>query len=71
MTPLTSYLVVENEAQKAILKKKQEQVLSGNKSLDLDQDTRRMSEPTWWILAILFGLIIWYKQGRKQAWRYR
>ncbi|MBK8444338.1 MAG: MSEP-CTERM sorting domain-containing protein [Sphingobacteriales bacterium] len=71
MTPLTSYLVVENEAQKAILKKKQEQVLSGNKSLDLDEDTRRMSEPTWWILAILFGLIIWYKQGRKQAWRYR
>src|SRR5690606_14780507 len=65
MTPVTSYLVVENEAQKAILKKKQEQVLSGNKSLDLDEDTQRMSEPSLWILTILFGLIIWHRQTRK------
>lgn len=68
MTPVTSYLVVENEAQKAILKRKQEQVLSGNKSLDLDEDTQRMSEPSLWILAILFGLIIWHRQTRKQQW---
>ena len=66
MTPLTSYLVVENEAQKAILKKKQAQVLSGNKSLDLDEETQRMSEPSLWILAILFGLVIWYRRTRKQ-----
>jgi hypothetical protein len=65
MTPVTSYLVVENEAQKAILKKKQEQVLSGNKSLDLDEDTQRMSEPSLWISVILFGLVIWYRQTRK------
>ncbi len=68
MTPVTSYLVVENEAQKSILKKKQEQVLSGNKSLDLDEDTQRMSEPSLWILAMLFGLIIWHRQTRKQQW---
>lgn len=67
MTPVTSYLVVENEAQKAILKKKQEQVLSGNKSLDLDEDTQRMSEPSLWVLAILFALIIWYRKTRKKA----
>ena len=58
MTPVTSYLVVENEAQKAILKKKQEQTLSGNKSLDLDENTQRMSEPSLWILIILFGLVM-------------
>lgn len=68
MTPVTSYLVVENEAQKAILKKKQEQVLSGNKSLDLDEDTQRMSESSLWILAILFGLVIWHRQTRKRQW---
>lgn len=66
MTPVTSYLVVDNEAQKAILKKKQDQVLSGNKSLDLDQDTPRMSEPGMWLLTILFVLLIWYRQKQKQ-----
>ena len=64
MTPVTSYLVVENEAQKAILKKKQEQILSGNKSLDPDEDTQRMSEPSFWILANLFGLVISYRHRR-------
>lgn len=62
MTPVTSYLVVENEAQKAILKKKQEQVLSGNKSLDPGEDTQRMSEPGLLLLIILFGLILWFKK---------
>src|SRR5690606_17474506 len=68
MTPVTSYLVVENEAQKAILKKKQEQVLSGNKSLDLGEGAQRMSEPGLWILAILFGFVIWYRRTRKRQW---
>lgn len=62
MTPVTSYLVVENDAQKAILKKKQEQVLSGNKSLDLDEDTPRMSEPELILLLILFGFFFWYRK---------
>jgi hypothetical protein len=66
MTPVTSYLVVENEAQKAILKKKQEQVLSGNKSLDLDEDTQRMSEPGLILLTILFALVVWLREKRKQ-----
>jgi len=59
MTPVTSYLVVENEAQKAILKKKQEEVLSSNKSLDLGEDTQRMSEPSFVVLTILLGLVLW------------
>jgi hypothetical protein len=68
MTPVTSYLVVENEAQKAMLKKKQEQVLSGNKSLDLGEDTQRMSEPSLILLTILLGLAIWYREKRKRQW---
>ena len=67
MTPVTSYLVVENEAQKAILAKKQKQVLSGNKSLDLNDnsDIQRMSEPGLWIPVILLLLILWYKKKRR------
>ncbi|MFY7672062.1 MSEP-CTERM sorting domain-containing protein [Tenacibaculum sp. MEBiC06402] len=66
MTPVASYLVVENEAQKAMLKKKQEQVLSGNKSLDLGEDAQRMSEPSLIILSILLGIMIWYREKRKR-----
>lgn len=68
MTPVTSYLVVENEAQKAILKKKQEQVLSSNKSFDLGEDTQRMSEPSFVILTILLGLALWYRQKSQRKW---
>ena len=68
MTPVTSYLVVENEAQKAMLKKKQEQALSGNRSLDLSEDTQRMSEPSLILLTILLGLALWYREKRKQQW---
>ncbi len=68
MTPVTSYLVVENEAQKAMLKKKQKQALSGNKSLDLGEDTQRMSEPSLILLTILLVLILWFREKRKQQW---
>ena len=64
MTPLTSYLVVENEAQKAILKKKQEQVLSSNRSLDIGEDTQRMSEPSLILLTLLLLLSLWYRQKK-------
>ncbi len=66
MTPLTSYIVVENEAQKAILVKKQNQVLSANKSLDLDDDIQRMSEPNEWIIYILLIIFLWYFDFRKR-----
>lgn len=66
MTPVTSYLVVENEAQKAILKKKQEQVLSGNKAYDLGEDAQSMSEPNLIVLSALFALLLFFRQRRKQ-----
>ncbi|MDC1106126.1 MSEP-CTERM sorting domain-containing protein [Prolixibacteraceae bacterium] len=63
MSPVTSYLVVETEAQKAMLRKKQDQVLASNKSLDIDDEAQRMSEPSLWIISILIGLILWVKQN--------
>lgn len=58
MTPITSYIVVENEAQKAILKQKQNKLLSSNQSLDLGEDTQRMTEPGLLLLTTLLGLIL-------------
>ena len=59
MSPVTSYLVVENEAQRVMLKKKQEQILSSNSSLDPGDDVARMSEPDLFLLLLLFLLIVW------------
>jgi len=66
MTPVTSYIVVENEAQKAILKKKQEEVLSGNIALDLNEDAQKMSEPGLIVMIVLLVAFLWYTEGRKR-----
>ena len=66
MTPVTSYLVVENEAQKAALRNKQELVLSGGRLLDTDDDSQSMSEPGLWIMAALFGAALWYRKHKKK-----
>lgn len=64
MTPLTSYIVVENEAQKAALLRKQKEVLEGKKSLDLNETTQRMSEPNVYILILLVTTFIYFKRKR-------
>jgi len=65
MNQFTSYIVVENEAQKAILKKKQKQVLNGHHSLNLSEDTQRMSEPSLILVLILFGIFLKIRQRKK------
>ena len=71
LTPYTSYIVVETESQKAMLLKKQRQTLSGNKSLDLQEDPQRMSEPGLMVVALLFGSYLLYKQRKKIRLRLR
>jgi hypothetical protein len=70
LSPFTSFLVVENEAQKIALKRKQEQVLSGNKNLDPDEDTPSMSEPNLCILIglVLLGYLVWRLKNSQFAW---
>ena len=62
LTPLTSYIVVENESQKALLQNKQTKVLNGNRNLDLNGDVRQMSEPRVWLFLLLFSLFILCKK---------
>lgn len=64
MSPLTSFIVVENEAQKKALKRKQEQILKGNKNLDTDEDTQSMSEPNLFLLLGLIALGIGVKKTK-------
>jgi len=64
MSPVTSYLAVENEAQKAMLKKKQAQVLASNPSLDLGDEVQEMSEPGLLLLSILLLLFLWLRNKR-------
>ncbi len=66
MTPVTSFLVVENEAQKAILKRKQKQVLASNQLLDLGEEAERMSEPSFIIMIVLLGFLIWFRNKKNR-----
>ncbi|WP_022823258.1 MSEP-CTERM sorting domain-containing protein [Hymenobacter norwichensis] len=70
MTPLTSYLALENEAQKAALRRKQKEVLNAHAALDAGEDTQRMSEPEVWLLLLLaggWGLVQWYRRRKLQV----
>lgn len=61
MTPLTSYLVVENDAQRQVLLRKQQQILAGNKGLDPGEDVMTMSEPGMQIMLLLLSLLLLVK----------
>lgn len=57
LNPYTSFIVVENEAQKAALLQKQKKILSGNKNFGTDDEMERMSEPRIEIFMLILGLI--------------
>ncbi|NRB47422.1 MAG: MSEP-CTERM sorting domain-containing protein [Saprospiraceae bacterium] len=67
LSPLTAFMVVENEAQKAALMKKQSEVLKGKSSLDAGEDAARMSEPSLYIVLLLGGLLIGWHRRRKRV----
>ena len=64
LTPVTTFMVLETEAQRNALLKKQEEVLNGKRLLDLT-DARRSSEPSLWIFIALFGLLFLVKYRKK------
>ena len=69
LTPLTAYLSLENEAQKAALRRKQKQMLSGHPALDAGEDERRMSEPQEWVLLLLAGTALGLRWLRQRKFR--
>ncbi|RYU79580.1 MSEP-CTERM sorting domain-containing protein [Hymenobacter persicinus] len=56
MTPFTAYLALENDAQKAALSRKQEQVLDANAALDLDEKTTEVPIDEGALLLLLAGV---------------
>lgn len=66
LSPLTAFMVVENEAQKAALMKKQSEVLKGKSSLDAGEDAARMSEPSLYIVILLGSILLWLKRRRSK-----
>lgn len=65
LCPSTSFLAVENKAQKMALLKKQEQILAGNKNLDPDEETQSMAEPNLYLLVALLCMVFSYKFRKK------
>lgn len=64
LTPVMSFISLENEAQRTALIKKQAQVLKGNQALDLDEEAHRMSEPGFFICLLI--MILWGFWFRKK-----
>lgn len=64
MNPTTAYIALENEAQKAMLQKKQQQVLQANKFIDIGEETRSMSEPEWYLILVLFCLFMGWQRRK-------
>lgn len=62
----TAFLAVENEAQRQMLLKKQKQRLAGNQAADFDDQTIRMSEPSFIILVLFLSLMFFVERNREK-----
>ncbi|HNY32132.1 MAG TPA: MSEP-CTERM sorting domain-containing protein [Fibrobacteria bacterium] len=66
----TAYLALETATQENALRAKQQEVLEGDRNMDLDTDESvRMSEPGPWILLVLAGMVWIHRRGRRRLSR--
>lgn len=66
MSPLTSFIVLENEAQEKVMLEKQKQILATDKPLDIGE-LREMNEPSLLILGMMLaGIIVFINKRKKQ-----
>ncbi|MFZ5967769.1 MAG: MSEP-CTERM sorting domain-containing protein [Bacillota bacterium] len=67
MSPLTSYIVLENEAQAKVMLEKQKQILSTDKPLDIG-DFTEMDEPPLFIMVMLaVGFVLFIRWRKLQV----
>jgi hypothetical protein len=64
LSPVTAYMVLETEAQRVLLRRKQAEVLRANQALDLNEEQVRMSEPGFWLLLMMMGLWFWWRRKK-------
>jgi hypothetical protein len=68
LSPYTAFMVVEEEWQKELLLRKQQQYLNGHPGLDSGSELQEMPEPEFWALLLLFmGWLAWRKRKGLQA----
>ena len=66
MTPLTSYIIVETQAQRKMLQKKQNEILKGKRSFDTGEPLQRMSEPPIWLVILAWLAIHWFHNFKRK-----
>lgn len=64
LTPLTAFVSPENDAQRQTLRKKQQQMLSSRRPLDIG-DENVMDEPPLWVLLLFLAILL--LSGRHRA----
>lgn len=65
LTPVTSFISLENEGQKKMLREKQKEILEGTKAENMGEDPQMMSEPNVFLILIA-GLVILGISKRKK-----
>lgn len=63
LTPLTAFLSPENDAQRQTLLRKQEQMLSSMRPLDVGEE-HEMDEPPLWVLTLFLVTLFFLKRGK-------
>jgi hypothetical protein len=63
LTPVSSFIALENEAQKEVLKRKQKNIINGNHTLDLTE-VDEMTEPSMYVLIFMLVGILFVVRKR-------
>lgn len=64
LSPLTAFLSPENDAQRQMLLKKQQRMLSSMRPLDIGEENQ-MDEPPLWLLCLFVAMLLVFGQYRK------